>query len=293
MSRRNVSKWVWALAVVAAGTVYTLTKERGILPSSQAQGTEQRGVERPSNDQRNEDGMELPATPSDCQWQILKREGYTVAYDKAAKLPRWVAWHLTASHTSGEFNRDGLKFVDDNDVPKPRATDADYTGSGYDHGHMCPSGDNKWSRKAQVQTFLYTNCCPQVHGLNSGDWNDIEQRCRLWAKTFGEIYIVCGPILDNCVTHKTIGQNGVAVPEKFFKVVLCVGDKRSATKAIGFICENTPRKHSMADLVCTVDEVEEITHLDFFPQLPDDTENEVESTASLRDWTKAAKTRSQ
>lgn len=291
MSRKSGSKWVWPLAVVAIGALYILTKSSGATPSPATENAQQIGDGRQSGSQQSDGdgsaaagGMELPATPTGSQWQILKRTGYTVAYDKATKLPRWVAWHLTADHADGDFNRDGLKFVYDRDVPEPRATDSDYSHSGYDHGHMCPSGDNKWSREAQVQTFLYTNCCPQVHELNAGDWNDIEQRCRSWATTFGGVYIVCGPILDSGASRKTIGRNKVAVPERFFKVVLRLGDSRSTTKAIGFICKNGQGKNRIADLVRTVDEVEETTVLDFFPQLPDDVEAEVESEASLSDW---------
>lgn len=297
MSRKGGSKWVWAVAVVAIAASYILTRNSGQTLSPNADSTLSPGEEQRGGGQQSgggevaaADGMELPATPTGSQCQILKREGYTVAYDKATKLPKWVAWHLTADHTDGDFNRDGLKFVDDRDVPEPRATDADYSRSGYDHGHMCPSGDNKWSRKAQVQTFLYTNCCPQVHGLNAGDWNDIEQRCRSWAETFGGVYIVCGPILGDGAYRKTIGRNKVAVPERFFKVVLRLGDDRSATKTIGFVCDNEPSKNRMADLVRTVDEVEEITGLDFFPQLPDDIEAEVESKASLADWLRHGRT---
>lgn len=293
MKKQSGSKWVWTLALVAIVAVYFLSKNGNALLSPQGRSVEQASDERQGIGQQGEEddataagGMELPATTTSDQYQIIKRTGYTVAYDKATRLPRWVAWHLTADHTNGKFSRDGLRFMEDTDVPKPRATSADYSNTGYDHGHLCPSGDNKWSRQAQVQTFLYTNCCPQVHGLNAGDWNDIEQRCRLWAETYGSVYIVCGPVLDNGTKHKTIGRNKVVVPERFFKVVLRYGDERTTPKAIGFVCDNEPSKNAKANLVRTVDEVEEITGFDFFPQLPDDIETKVESAASLNDWAK-------
>ena len=100
----------------------------------------------------------------------------------------------------------------------PRATNMDYINSGYDRGHICPSGDNKWSEEAQLQSFLYTNCCPQLHNLNAGDWNELEGKCRKWAQQYGGVYIVSGPLLLN-KKHKTIGKNKVVVPEAFFKVV--------------------------------------------------------------------------
>lgn len=211
---------------------------------------------------------------------LLERAAYMLSYNPATRLPVWVAWHLTADHTDGAYKRDGLKFAEDEDVPEPRATNMDYVNSGYDRGHICPSGDNRWSREAQVQSFLYTNCCPQLRNLNTGDWRELEEKCRVWAQWYGDIYIVSGPLLLN-KKHKTIGKNKIVVPEAFFKVVLCM---RGKPKAIGFIYRNEPTNKKMTSYVNTVDDVERITGLDFFPALPDDVERKVEATADLGDW---------
>lgn len=211
---------------------------------------------------------------------LLERAAYMLSYNPATRLPVWVAWHLTADHTDGAYKRDGLKFAEDEDVPEPRATNMDYVNSGYDRGHICPSGDNRWNREAQVQSFLYTNCCPQLRNLNTGDWRELEEKCRVWAQRYGDIYIVSGPLLLN-KKHKTIGKNKIVVPEAFFKVVLCM---RGKPKAIGFIYRNEPANKKMTSYVNTVDDVERITGLDFFPALPDDLERKVEATADLGDW---------
>ncbi len=225
-------------------------------------------------------GRELPAPLADRREMVLKRVGYTVSYNSETRLPNWVAWHLTADHVDGPYSRKGLKFHEDEDVPTPRATDADYKGSGYDRGHMCPSGDNKWSEDAQWQSFLFTNACPQNHNLNRGDWNEMEMQCRKWAQEMGDIYIVCGPILYKG-SHQTIGENKVVVPEAFFKVVLCM---KGTPKAIGFIYRNGEGNRPKGDYVNTVDEVERITGFDFFPSLDDKVEKEVEAAANLDDW---------
>ena len=213
-------------------------------------------------------GLEIPTPLTDRPEQLLKRVGYTVSYNSVLKLPNWVAWHLTVAHTSGISKRDGIKFHEDEEVPQPRATDADYRRSGYDRGHMCPSGDNKWS------------CLPQDHQLNAGDWNEMESQCRRWAKRYGDIYIVAGPILFKG-RHKTIGQNKVTVPEAFFKVVLCM---KGYPKAIGFIYRNQPGNRPKGDYVNSVDQVERLTGIDFFSSLPDAVEREVEATCQLEDW---------
>lgn len=219
-------------------------------------------------------------TPDGVPEQMLRRTGYTASYNKTTKLPNWVAWHLTADRTTGPAKRSGVDFQADMDVPAPRAEDSDYYGSGYDRGHMCPAADNKYSEKAMEESFLFTNMCPQNGNLNRGDWNEMEQACRRWAKEYGGVYVVCGPILYKG-KHKTIGKNKVVVPEAFFKVVLRTGEN---PKAIGFIYKNAEGNRPKGDYVNTVDEVERITGIDFFPSLPDDVENKVEATADIADW---------
>lgn len=226
--------------------------------------------------------IELPAFVQNARYpeQILYRTGYTVSYNSVTKLPNWVSWQLTADKTDGENERKSVKFFEDNEVPMERATPADYKNSGYDRGHMCPAGDNKWDRTAMRESFLMTNVCPQVHSLNAGDWNSLEQACRSWAVKYGSVYIVCGPILYRG-EHQTIGLHKVVVPDAFFKVVLRMG---ASPKAIGFIYRNTNNNRPWGDYVNSVDEVERITGYDFFPALSDDIEKRVEASANLNDW---------
>lgn len=226
------------------------------------------------------EGLEIPVTPKGLDEQVLRRKGYTASYNKTTLIPNWVAWQLTAEHTEGAAKRPRKAFHEDEDVPTPRATDDDYYNSGYDRGHMCPAGDNKWSEEAMYESFLFTNMCPQNSNLNRGDWNEMEQACRSWARRFGSIYIACGPILYKG-RHKTIGRNKVVVPEAFFKVVLCMEGK---PKAIGFIYKNAAGNRPKGDYVNTVDEVERVTGFDFFASLPDDVEKRVEADCDLAEW---------
>ena len=224
---------------------------------------------------------EIPAPLKDRPEQILHRKGYTVSYNNATRNPNWVAWHLTKSHTYGSAKRNDEVFTEDVSVSRPRATDADYYNSRYDRGHMCPAGDNKWDKEAMAQSFLFTNVCPQNHGLNKYEWNDLEMLCRDWAREYGAIDVVCGPVYSSSDQQKTIGKNRVWVPDAFFKVVLC---RQGKAKAIGFVYRNEGKKQPMAEAVCTVDDVERLTGLDFFPELDDATENRIEATATLSDW---------
>lgn len=227
-----------------------------------------------------DDKLVMQTSPKGTPEQILKRTGYVASYNKTTLLPNWVAWHLTAERTEGSAKRSGVDFAEDTEVPEPRATDWDYYNSGYDRGHMCPAADNKWSKKAMEESFLFTNMCPQNGNLNRGDWNEMEMACRKWAKKYGDLYIVCGPILYKG-KHNTIGKNKVVVPEAFFKVVLRTGDD---PQAIGFIYKNTSGNRPKDSYVNTVDEVERITGIDFFPSLPDDVEKKVEAECDLGLW---------
>jgi endonuclease G len=251
--------------------------------ASQAKGSKTESTNKTSSNADSEqdiEDLEVPAPLTDRSEIILRRVGYTASYNKDLLIPNWVAWHLTADHCSGPAKRKGIEFHEDEDVPAPRVDTYDYMRSGYDRGHLCPAGDNKWSVEAMEQSFLMTNICPQSHGLNVGDWNEMENQCRKWAEEYGDIYIVAGPILYRG-KHKRIGEHKVTVPEAFFKVVLCMRDE---PKAIGFIYKNEDGNRPKGDYVNSVDQVERITGIDFFAALPDKVEKKVEAEADLSEW---------
>ena len=248
---------------------------------SMVKGSVVQDVERKGNIcsfQRNTDiALPLKNVPE----QILYRKGYMASYNKETKLPNWVAWHLTANHVDGTAKRPNNAWHEDMDVPSPRATRGDYKKSGWTRGHMCPAGDNKWDADAMYDTFLYTNCCPQHNNLNTGPWNQIEISCRRWAEKYGEVYIVCGPIFFR-QQHATIGANKVVVPEAFFEVIVCPNSK--APKGIGFICRNNGEKGNKSLYVNSIRQVERVTGMTFFPNLPKKLSDAVKSKASLEDW---------
>lgn len=217
--------------------------------------------------------------------QRLNRYAYIASYNAETRNPDWVAWTLTAAHIDGDNARGGHKFVEDLDVPAPRATYRDIREGecGYQRGHMCPAGDNKWSYKAQKEAFLMTNICPQNGDLNQRDWKYLEEACRDWALKYGKVYIVAGPIFKS-KTWRTVGENHVAVPDAFFKVVLTLGKNQDSPKAIGFIYLNEKGRHQMEYYARSVDEVEAMTGLDFFSHLDDSVERVVESRCDLRNW---------
>ncbi len=214
--------------------------------------------------------------------RVLQRKAYTTSYNKRRRTPNWVAWTLTKDHTYGRLLRDNERFEEDMDVAEPRATFQDYYNSRYDRGHMCPAGDNKWDQEALTESFLMTNICPQNHGLNKDDWNDLEMQCRTWARRYGELTIVCGPLYEQPEDQvRYIGRNRVAVPSGFFKVVYRAEPK---PHALGFIFENNGSSQPWRNQVVSVDEVEHRSGIDFFMTLPDDVEQRIEAVDQLKGW---------
>lgn len=215
---------------------------------------------------------------------VLKKKAFTVSYNKRTLTPNWVAWTLTRDHTRGKLLRDEENFEEDTAVPEPRATWQDYYNSRYDRGHMCPAGDNKWDQQAMTESFLMTNICPQNHGLNKEDWNDLEMKCRDWARAYGSITIVCGPLFEYEGEPKRIGKNKVWVPTGFFKAVYVPAGNGYPSKAVGFIFDNNGKNQPWRQMACSIDEIEQRTGIDFFHQLPDAEEDRVEALESTKTW---------
>ena len=216
-------------------------------------------------------GMEIPVM-KDKKGQIIQRTGYTLSYDAKNKTPQWVAWELTKEETRGKEERSDY-FETDPDVKGSKVEFHDYSGSGYDRGHMAPAGDMKWSKKAMEESFYMSNICPQDHNLNTEDWNDLEMKSREWARRYGKVHIVCGPIYKG-IRNEYIGEHRVKVPDAFFKVIL-INDSRKQC-ALGFYFENEAGERPLEEYLTSVDDVENLTGMDFFSALPDDLENRLE-----------------
>lgn len=224
--------------------------------------------------------LEIPSAITDRNSQIIYHLGYTVSFNADWQIPNWVAYELTKEEVEGVIPRSN-KFLPDPLVKGGMATTKDYVKCGYDRGHMAPAADMKWSEQAMAESFYLSNICPQNKNLNRGDWNDLEEAVRVWAKEKEHVYIVCGPIVSN--RPQTIGYKyKIAVPESFFKVILSVSDEN--VSAIGFIFPNNSGNNPLSTYVVTIDEVERVTKMNFFPKLPNNIEEKAESTILLSDW---------
>lgn len=217
--------------------------------------------------------------PSGVPSQIKNYEGFKVSFNKDNRTPNWVAWELLASETSGGEARYN-KFWQDEEL-EGCPTTADYSNSGYDRGHLCPAADQKWSSTAMVDCFSLGNMAPQDHALNTGAWKTLENKERIWAERDSAILIVAGPIYTDSDRDR-IGGGGVRVPGAFFKIL--IAPYLDKPRGIAFVYPNMSAPGNMENYVMTIREVEKLTGMDFFYNLPDEIEDAVESVASFKDW---------
>lgn len=223
--------------------------------------------------------LEIPISLTPRQEQIIHHSGYTVSYNKDLKIPNWVSYELTRNETKGKEKRSN-RFIADPLVKGLIATNADYTHSGFDKGHMAPAADMKWSPQAMKESFYFSNMCPQHPQLNRRGWKNLEGKIRDWAIADSAIIVICGPIVAK--QPKTIGKNKVVVPQQFFKVVLSPYVK--PMRAIGFLFNNKQAVEPLSTYAVTIDSIERLTNMDFFAPLPDEIENKIEAEANYFQW---------
>lgn len=230
---------------------------------------------------------------------LLRRAGYTLGHHGGYRLPLWVSYHLTREYVDGkEFApRANLHWKSDPDLlPDARAEDSDYRGSGYARGHMAAQADMRGrSEECERQAYVLSNVCPQRQTLNAGVWLDLENACRGWAKRYGEVWILCGPVVDPDPgrLRRLQGEtpDRVAIPIGFYKIIVrrAAADEGQqdglAVLAFLYRHEPVPSKDSpLDDFVASVDQVEERTGLDFLAELPDEVEERVEAEVASLTW---------
>ncbi len=278
-----MKKILLTLLVAALAYAYQQYAPEATASESAPAATKATLPEKKSAQQPRAKGLEIPAYLTDRPEEIVVHEGFTLSFNRKHKLPNWVAWVLTDERTRMEMKRDDY-FTPDPDVRKgPTATHADYKKSGYQRGHMCPAADCKMSRQALDESCYMSNICPQLGSLNGGDWKELEERCRKWARAYDSIYIVCGPILTKDETYAHIGEGRVTVPHRFFKVVMR-HKKGDDVAAIGFVYHQEDADHPISHYAHTVDEVEALTGINFFSKLPREVEVRAEAAYDLHDW---------
>lgn len=217
--------------------------------------------------------------PTSTTGQIIHHDNYSLSYNEVHEQAEWVAYELKKTHLSNSnFKRPYFEI--DRAVKTGAAHWRNYKQSGYDKGHLCPAGDRRFSKEAHDETFLTSNISPQDHKFNSGIWNTLEQKVRYWARKYDGVFVVTGGVLNGNLN--TIGHEDVSVPNQFYKVLIDTNSGK--TKMIAFIMPHKDTRRPLYEFVVSVDEVEQLTGIDFFPELEDAVENKLEASASYKNW---------
>lgn len=211
---------------------------------------------------------------------IIERPYYTLRYSEEHEQALWVAYKLSADSLKQEKFKRKDDFRKDPRVRTGSAELADYKGTGYDRGHLAPAADFSYDEFALSQTFYMSNMSPQAASFNRGIWKKLEDQVRKWSMEDSEIYVVTGPILNKKFT--TIGENKVSIPEYYYKVILDI--TKPEIKAIGFLLKNEKSGESLELFAVSIDKIEELSGLDFFPTMPDDLENKLERSVATSLW---------
>ena len=201
---------------------------------------------------------------------LVENKHYYVDYNTEHKQPNWVYYMLTQTHITGNTPRSS-SFKDCKIEEISSASHKDYVRSGYDKGHLCPTADMKLSKEAMAETFQMWNISPQDPSLNRGRWSDLEAKVRSYIRNEADtLFVVTGPVFIGKV--ESVGNGKVTVPTLFCKVIYCPG-----RGGIAFLLPNQKIKSDIKSWQVSIDLVEAITGIDFFPQLPEELQNEIES----------------
>ncbi|WP_163717448.1 DNA/RNA non-specific endonuclease [Mangrovibacterium lignilyticum] len=209
--------------------------------------------------------------------ELVEHTYITLSYSEANEQAEWVYYELTPKFVAGNIKRSD-NFRPDPKVSTVSAQLADYAGSGYDRGHLCPAGSMTLNATAMSESFYLSNMSPQLPEFNRGGWKKLESLVREWAVEYDRLYVITGPVLKG--TNRHIGLDKVTVPNFYYKVIYAPNQGMM----IAFVMPNAKIDHELNEYVVDVDEVERVTGIDFFEAMDDQLENQLESNVTASRW---------
>ncbi len=214
--------------------------------------------------------------------EIVFHKYYTLSYVEKYELAEWTAYMLNKDLLIKPNVDRFQNFIPDYNVSTRSSFYSDYANSGYIRGHLVPAGDMAFDTVAMRESFYMSNITPQHRAFNNGIWKELEENIRDWTYKSETLYIITGPVLTNPIT--TIGiENRVTVPSAFYKVIMDYSSPEK--KGIAFIIPNELSVRRLEQYMCTIDDVERETGLDFFNEMINDEEEEkLESMADKNLW---------
>lgn len=232
--------------------------------------------------------------------QILN---YALEWDNTKRHANWVAFTFDTTTSADNVKRTDAWSVDPKLPAEMQVQESDHKNDGFDKGHLCASEDRVYLKEANEQTFYYSNMSPQLKDFNGGFWRKLETRVQTWGRStadgvYDKVYVTKGGTLNKLLKNfkgttvnggtPTTDANGftihgLACPEYYFMAVLSQKDIAFLVPHKEGMTEN-PSSDELKEYVVSVDKLEEETGIDFFCNLPDVLENEVEAACNLNDW---------
>ena len=230
-------------------------------------------------------GLPTAATTSNVDDYLSVKNGYVISYNGSLKVPNWVSWELNSSYLGSTPRQDDFRA--DNTLPGnvPQAALADYSGSGYDRGHMTPSADRTLTVAANSETFFLTNMVPQAANNNQGPWAVLENYERSLLTGGKELFVISGGTFS--ASSNWVGS-GVMVPDSTFKVIVVLdsttagaANVTSATRVISVLMPNEnsliSRTADWRSFRVSVDQIEALTGQDLLSDIDPAVESVVEA----------------
>ena len=213
---------------------------------------------------------------------------YSLEWDCTKKSQRWTCYEFHDGLPNNKVGRTG-SWGDDPNIPSSYRTHSEqWSGTAFSRGHMCMSNDRQSSVEQNKQTFYISNAHPQYQNHNGGLWQTLENKVNSWgndASFRDTLYVVKAGTIDNEDQILQYTSTGLLVPKYFYMAVLCV--KNGQYKAVGFWTEHTNANITKAnprDYAVSIKQLEELTGIDFFCNLPDEIEQKVEASYTNKDW---------
>lgn len=225
-------------------------------------------------------GLPEPTAAFPYRITVLRNRGYVVGYCEKRKDPAWVCYRAFKVNNLAPPERPESFAVDPR--TEARVTPRDYTGSGFDRGHMAPNYVIAicYGPAAQMETFLMSNIIPQTGRLNRGIWNRLEQTiARDYAREFGEVWVTAGPAFDSRIEKL---KSGVEVPDACWMIV--TDEDRGRVRALAFLFDQNAGGERLEKYLTSIDRIEAQTGLNFMQDLPDDVETQLESKVATGLW---------
>lgn len=222
---------------------------------------------------------------------LLYRPGYVLSYDAQRRVPRWVSERLERDEVPATVPEGERHFRPDEDLPSAwRTQPDDYATTGFVRGRLAAAPNHYAKPKELAATYLLSNVAPQFgESFRQTIWKELETSTRAWAQQGDSLYVVTGTLFlpttwGDKVSYPLISNSSIAVPTHFYKVLFRRRDRTA--EMIAFLVPHQPitAGTDLLDFVVTVDRLEMLAGLNFFPKLSEPTQSVLEKTEPSRLW---------